>query len=54
MYNKPHDCDKQEHVHELTGSARIINECGECHNHRFCTMTGEAKYTADKKIIFMK
>lgn len=52
MYNNPHDCDKQEHVHELTGSTKIFNECGECHNHRFCTVTGEAKYTADKKDHF--
>lgn len=34
--------NQQNHVHELTGSTRIVNECDDCHNHRFCTVTGEA------------
>ncbi len=39
-----YDCDyeKQKHVHELTGSTATIIECRECHNHRFCTVSGEA------------
>lgn len=41
MYNY-HDCKKQKHVHEITGSTRIIRECDDCHNHRFCTVSGEA------------
>ena len=49
MQNKPHECDKQEHVHELTGSTMIFNECGECHNHRFCTVTSEAEYTPNRQ-----
>lgn len=36
------NCDKQKHVHELTGSTATVIECRECHNHRFCTVTGEA------------
>ena len=47
MNNNSHD-QKQKHVHELTGSTKIFNECGECHNHRFCTVTDEAVYTGDK------
>ena len=42
------ECQKQRHVHELTGSTRIFSECDDCHNHRFCTVTGEAIYTRDK------
>lgn len=43
---------KQKHVHELTGSVRIFDERNECHNHRFCTVTGEAVYTNDRKDHF--
>ena len=42
----------QKHVHELTGSTRIFNECDDCHNHRFCTVTGEAMYFPGKKDHF--
>lgn len=45
MSNRPNDCKEQEHVHEITGSTAIIEECDGCHNHRFCTISGEAKYT---------
>ena len=40
-----YDCDyeKQKHVHELTGSTATIIECRECHNHRFCTVSGEVR-----------
>lgn len=48
MYQDPCDCKKQHHVHELTGSTRIFNEGDECHNHRYCTVTGEAIYSKDK------
>lgn len=48
MYNNQNHCDKQKHVHELTGSTRVFDECGECHNHRFCTVTGEAIYVPGK------
>ncbi len=34
--------DKQKHVHEITGSTAVVRECRDCHNHRFCTVTGEA------------
>lgn len=34
--------DKKKHVHEITGSTGIAEECKECHNHRFCTVSGEA------------
>lgn len=47
MNNRP-DCREQKHVHEITGSTRVFQECKDCHNHRFCTITGEAEYTPDK------
>lgn len=49
MYNQ--NCDnheEQKHVHELTGSTKVFGKCDECHNHRFCTVSGEAKYSKDK------
>lgn len=36
------ECKMQRHVHEVLGSVKIVEECGECHNHRFAGMTGEA------------
>lgn len=36
------DYEKQKHVHEITGSTAVVSECNECHNHRFCTVSGEA------------
>ena len=36
------NCKKQSHVHEVTGSTEIVRECKDCHNHRFCTVSGEA------------
>lgn len=39
-YNR--NCNYQQHVHEFTGSTAIVNECQDCHNHRFCTMSEEA------------
>ena len=46
--NNCHDCKKQKHVHEITSSTRVFQECDECHNHRFCTVSGEAKYVPEK------
>lgn len=49
MQNNPHNhCDEQKHVHEITGSTKVFTECNDCHNHRFCGVSGEAKYTKDK------
>lgn len=46
-------CEKQRHVHELTGSTRTFNERGEeCHNHRFCAISGEAKHFRDRRDHF--
>ncbi|MGN0203354.1 MAG: YmaF family protein [Coprococcus sp.] len=42
------NCKKQKHVHEITGSTAFQNECGDCHNHRFCTVSDEAVYMDDK------
>lgn len=39
---RPDEHYKQKHVHEITGSTAVINEHGKCHNHRFCTVSGEA------------
>ena len=38
----PCSCNRQQHVHEITGSTATVNGCRECHNHRFCTVSGEA------------
>lgn len=38
----PEPCpEEQRHVHELQGSVKIADE-EDPHNHRFCTVTGEA------------
>ena len=38
----------QDHVHEIIGSTRIVQECDESHNHRFVTVSGEAIPTQDR------
>lgn len=50
MYNQYNQDDykEQQHVHELIGSTKIVDDCGECHNHRFCTVTDEAIFSRDK------
>jgi len=48
MNDSQRNCKNQEHVHELTGSTRFLEECNDCHNHRFCTITGEAIYTQNQ------
>ncbi len=53
MYNQNY-CKDQKHVHELTGSTKIFNECGDCHNHRFCTVTGEAIYHNEHDHFFFR
>ena len=47
MYNQ--NCSEQKHVHEITGSTQIFQECKDCHNHRFCTVSGEAMPIPGKK-----
>lgn len=43
MYHQNCDkCKEQKHVHEVVGSTEVVTECQECHNHRFCTVSGEA------------
>lgn len=41
MHHYP-NCDDQKHVHEITGITGVIQKCEGCHNHRFCTVSGEA------------
>ena len=41
--NAMHCPEEQRHVHELQGSVKIADDEGP-HNHRFCTVTGEAIY----------
>lgn len=42
--------DEQRHVHELQGSVMVAEE-DDPHNHRFCTVTGEAiPYGADDHV----
>ena len=47
--NNQYHCKEQKHVHEILGSTAVVEECGDCHNHRFCTVSGEAMYTQDRK-----
>ncbi len=42
MYRYDYNYEDQKHVHEVTGSTAIVSECKDCHNHRFCTVSGEA------------
>ena len=52
MYNTQCSCEDQRHVHELTGSTRVVLECNDCHNHRFSTVSGEAIFTKDNRDHF--
>lgn len=45
---------EQEHVHEITGSTATIIEGRECHNHRFCTVSGEAMKMGNSHIHEVK
>lgn len=49
MNNNQCDCSEQYHVHELTGSTKVVDDKGDCHNHRFCTVSDEAIYTRDNR-----
>ena len=54
MHNQ-NDCWKeQKHVHEITGSTSVVQECDDCHNHRFCTVSGEAIKVGDKHVHEVK
>jgi len=51
MYQNNSDCfrpcpieKEQEHVHEIQGSVQIAEPKEDPHNHRFATVSGEAKY----------
>lgn len=52
--NRHHNCDKQKHVHEISGSTATISECNECHNHRFCTVSDEAIPMGDSHVHEVK
>ncbi len=41
-WGEPSGSYGQQHVHEITGSTEVAEECGDCHSHRFCTVSGEA------------
>lgn len=40
--NRSNHYEDYDHVHEVTGSTETVTECRECHNHRFCTVSGRA------------
>lgn len=42
MYNQNQNYRKKKHVHEIVGSTAVVQECDDCHNHRFCTVSDEA------------
>ncbi|MGN1266298.1 MAG: YmaF family protein [Dorea sp.] len=48
----PHD--SQKHVHEISSSTAVVSECKKCHNHRFCTVTGEAMYMGNSHVHEVK
>ena len=48
MCNK--NCDTQNHVHEILGSTDFETNNGDCHNHRFATVSGEAIETCKSHI----
>lgn len=52
MYNEEYNNERREqkHVHEVTGSVIPVIECDECHNHRFCTVSGEAMCKGDSHV----
>lgn len=56
MYHSEPSENNQKHVHEITGITRIQEErrCdeGECHNHRFATVSGEAIQIPGKRDHF--
>lgn len=51
---QPTNCqeNEQEHVHEITGITRVQEEGNDCHNHRFCTVSGEAFWIPGRKDHF--
>lgn len=42
MYTRNQNYNRQTHVHEVVGSTATVQEYSDCHNHRFCTVSGEA------------
>lgn len=54
MNNRNCNCENQEHVHEVIGSTATVTECSECHNHRFCTVSGEAIETCGSHVHEVK
>lgn len=46
--------EKQKHVHEVTGSTGFSEECKDCHNHRFCAVSGEAIHIGNTHIHEIK
>lgn len=54
MYNQDHCCEKQKHVHEITGSTAVVQECDDCHNHRFCTVSDEAMQMGNSHVHEVK
>lgn len=49
-----HEHEKQKHVYEITGSTAVFEECRECHNHHFCTVSGEAKKMGNSHVHEVK
>lgn len=40
MMNTQKHNEDPKHVQEILGSTKVVDECGDCHNHRFCTVSG--------------
>ncbi|MGN0335400.1 MAG: YmaF family protein [Lachnospiraceae bacterium] len=38
----------------MTGSTAVFSECQECHNHRFCTVSGEAIHSGNSHVHEVK
>lgn len=55
MSNTQCQKEKQKHVHEIVGSTGIFRECkGDCHNHRFATVSEEAMHFQNSHVHKVK
>lgn len=44
----------KNHVHEVSGSTATVQECDDCHSHRFATVSGDAIRSGDSHVHEVK
>lgn len=54
MYTRNQNYNRQTHVHEVVGSTATVQECNDCHNHRFCAVSGEAIQSGNSHVHEVK